>query len=510
MTRQPTVAPPRFERSPHPVPQPTTLRNQRRNGVPPIATLLESVDRTVPLPPPPPPVPHSRNYYNLEQRERELRESLEGLHAQAARLRRDAQDFIRTSSEQQDDTWTPTERRTLLETARAAQSHRPGLQRNRSRGSAQPARVISVFPLSAGPPFGEPQLGGEPSESHAQDAHDHTPRTVLPTPPLDQSELDGDSLFVPEHERNSGRPPHPLSRSWLSRMWRPDSPVDGLGDRNQSPSPLPQDTWEIMEATIEPDATLPSAESSFAAPAATNSFAFSNDTTITEPDRDTSSGSSRRQSTEDNADTQSDSASSVDAGDVPCTEDEDMSEAESFARDMYHHEAQSQEGRVRIAVHGAHMQRWLAPERTPTEVDIGFRLIEQALASNESRERLIAIRGEEAIRGMARLRGLPEEPHSPPAGTTSHDPPSAHPVSPPLDVALNEIDSDDEAFQHTRRVVQRLAQRQDVPDDWWMSMGITSLMPGRQRRRSPDGVRRADMASPRVRSGRIERGNARL
>ncbi|KAM0715277.1 hypothetical protein Q7P37_008775 [Cladosporium fusiforme] len=504
--------PPRLEheRSPPPVPLPTTLRNQRRNGVPPISTLLESVDRSVPLPPPPPPVPHSRHYYSLEQRERELRDSLEDLHAQAARLRRDAQDFIQTSSEQHDQPWTATERRTLLETARAAQLHRPALQLSRSVDASQAARVLSIF--EARQPTEEPR--DEPSESHTQE---HTPRTVLPTPPLEQSEQDGDSLFVPDHERTSSRPLHPLSRSW-----RPESPIDGLGDRNQSPSPLPQDTWEIMEATIEPDATLPSAESSFSAlPAANSSFASSNETAITEPERDTSSGSSRRRSTGDgDTNTPGDSASSVDAEDNPCTEEEDNEEAESFARDMFDHETEFGPGRRRIAIIQEQLRRSYSSERTPSEVEIGFRLIDEACETAGGRARLSMIIGEDGTHRMIRLRNplrrqQQRRRRNPPTGiTTSRDPPSAHPVSPPLgDISmLNDIDSDDENFQHTRRVVQRLAQREDVPDDWWMSMGITSLMPGngRQRRRSPDGVRRADMAAQRVRSGRVERGGSRL
>lgn len=430
----------------------------------------------------------------MDQRERELRDTLEDLSTRAERLQRHDRAFHgESSSEHHDDPWTESIRRTLLETARAGQTNRPSLH-----------SIISNLPLPTEPVSDEHQPTGESSESRA---HEHTPRTVLPTPPLDQSEPDNEDISTREDGFPITRPSHPLRVSW-----RPESPVNGLGDRNRSPSPLPQDAWEIMEATIEPDTTLPSTDSSFTAQPATSSFASSRDTAITEPEQDTSSGSSRRRSTEDDdADTQSDSATSIDAGDVPCTEDEDITEAESFARDMYYHEARTAEGRERIANLQAELRRQFAPGETPTDIDIGFRLADQAMHTPEGRARLFAITGDEADRFLGRSRSPPQQTQRPRQNvTTSRDPPSAHPVSPPLDVVLNEIDSDDESFQHTRRVVQRLAQRQDVPDDWWMSIGITPSMLGRQRRRSPDGVRRADMASQRVRSGRVERGNARL
>lgn len=480
------------------MPATISLRYSRRNGVPPISTLLESADRSVPLPPPPPPVPHSRNYYNLEQRERRLRDSLDDLHAQASRLRRDAQDFVQGNGDHRDDPWTETERRTLLETAAAAQLHRPGLRRSRTFNTQREPAHIAIS--------SEPHSAAEPSEHDRVEA----PRTVLPTPPLDQSEPDGDSLFLPEGGRATSRPLHPLSRSW-----RPDSPVNGLGDRNRSPTP--QDAWEIIETTIPPDAHLPSADSSFAPAAISFNSAASNDTTITEPERESASGSSRRRSREDedeeDDDTGSDSASSVDPDDLACTEEEYISEAENFARDMYYHEMQSPEGRARIARLHQQVNHRFAPDQTPTEVDIGFRLMHEAFDSDEGRERFYALHGDDAIHRLARFRE-PQSRGSPPRATTSHEPPLPNPVSPPLrdvsDALLNDLDSDEQDLDQMRRVARRLAQRDDVPDDWWMSMGLnSSIARPRQRRRSPDGVRRSDMIE-RTRGGRVDRGNSRL
>lgn len=517
--------PPRIERSPPPVPtQLASIRYSRRNGVPPIQSLLEHADRTLPLPPPPPPVPLSRNYYSLERRERELRDSLEELHAQAANLRRDAQDFIHGSSEHGSDPWTETERRTLLGTASAAQSRRPRLQRSRTRSTRSAANRESSETIRA-------QDGRQPrssilvEEGPAEPFAAILPRTLLPTPPLDQSEPDGDSLFMPDIRSAVSRPLHPLAHAW-----RVSSPgLNGLGDRDRSPTPT--DTWAIMETTIPPDTTFVSAESSFATVPATNSFASSNDTTITEPERESASGSSHQQSTEEREedDSDSDSSSSVD---IDCTDEEYIAQAESFAREMYYHEMSTPEGRARIFSNLPNSDRPVAP------IDMGFHLIDTALNTEEGRERVANLGGEDAIQRMVRFRddasrqtiaqarSPPYRPHSPPA--TSQDPPSANPVSPPSrrsareasDILINLEDGDEQQDLDTmRRVARRLATREEVPDDWWASMGLRlnpSIAQPRQRRRarSPDGVRRADMhierAIARVRGGRIDRGDARL
>lgn len=529
LTRDPTFVPPRFERSPPPGPRTasTVSRYSRRNGVPPIQSLLEHADRSLPLPPPPPPVPHSRHYYTLERRERELRDSLDQLHAQAANLRRSAQDFIRGASEEHDnDLWTEAERRTLLETASVAHSRRPGLQIHRSRGASRTADLEYV---DAGSSRDATRHLPRPSlldNAESESSVGVLPRTLLPTPPLDQSEPDGDSLFMPDNGSNPTRPMHPLSHAW-----QVSSPtLNGLGDRDRSPTP---DTWAIMETTIPPDTTFVSAESSFATNPATNSFASSNDTTITEPERESASGrrsteERRREENNDNSDGDSDSSIDID-----CTDEEYIAQAESFAREMYYHEMATPEGRARIFSNIPDADHLITP------VDVGFQLIDNALNTEEGRERVANLGGDDAIHRMVRFRdpaqrqtrtqtrSSPYRPHSPPA--TSQEPPSANPVSSPSrrstrevsDILINLEDGNDQQDLETmRRVARRLATREDVPDDWWASMGLRlnpSLAQPRQHRRrarSPDGVRRADMhverAIGRVRGGRIERGDARL
>lgn len=170
---------------------------------------------------------------------------------------------------------------------------------------------------------------------------------------------------------------HPLSNSW-----RPDSSVDGLGDRNRSPTPA--DGWEIMRTTITPDATLPSADSSFTSAAVSQSFGSNPGTTIVDPRHQSSSDDSRHNSSEGND--PSDSASSVDSDDgFVCDPTED------FAYDMYFHEMATAEGRDRVEAHQAYRRNEgnrFALAHEPLQVDLGFRLIEEALESPHGRERL--------------------------------------------------------------------------------------------------------------------------
>ena len=94
---------------------------------------------------------------------------------------------------------------------------------------------------------------------------------------------------------------------------------------------------------------------------------------------------------------------------------------------------------------------------------------------------------------------------------TSRDAPEPHPVSPPSarserDIGDALLSGDEGDLDAMRRVVQRLAQREDVPDEWWMSMGL-NLSRTRARSRSPRGVDRAASEQRAVRTGRITRIN---
>lgn len=266
--------------------------------------------------------------------------------------------------------------------------------------------------------------------------------------------------------------------------------------------------------------------------------------------------------------------------------------ADSFLQ--WYYEMRSPEGRARIARHEdireVHGNRF-AHEGEPARVDIGFRLIEEALESDEGRQRVLQIRhdapenlehfntlisvsrrardeGEARDRRIRNMSGSqppsprPDlyndqvlnaieaanqqtqeylrvfrsqtqqlSPSSPPPEyevpsssvpdldtATSLDGPQPHPVSPPSqrserDVSDALLSGDVQDLDSMRRVIERIAQRDDVPDSWWMSMGL-NLSRTRPRELSPE-LRRLDTHSlrtetNRVRYGRIDRGSSRL
>lgn len=422
-------------------------------------------------------------------------------------------------------------------------------------------------------------------------------RAALPTPPHDESG-EGDTLFVPEDQpttlrrTSSIRRRHPLSRSW-----RPDSPLNGLGDRNRSPTPA--DNWELMRQTITPDATLPSADSSFTSAAASRSFTSNNSasTSRSDPDYTASSNNSRRNSQED------ESVSSVDPDNLVCDDDE-IAATTAFAEHVFRHEQCTHEGRTRIARHSADLeveQNRYAHRNDQRTVEIGFRLIDEALNTPEGRIRVFslseslpsdirhnlsswingthrnseedieqrrthlahinnddlpspsqtrypdnarnAVRQQvhsffrrftadetlsasqrEAMRMAERTSPPPRyEPLSiQPEVRISQDEPEAHPVaslptsrpvSPPSarserDVADALLSGDEGDMRAIRRIVETLAQRDNVPQELWMSMGLNlsrTRARSRSRSRSATPLTDIDRAVQRVRAGRIER-----
>jgi hypothetical protein len=554
--REPSINfPPRFERSPPPSVGFNGLRQGRQSEnrtVPPVATLLESADTRNALPPPSTANRTSAQARRMEllARERELRESIDELHTAASRLQNQQRNVD-------------------------AEVDLPHEWQNWS--ARQRAEWLMVHPEF------EVDVESDPPRI-IRFNRDINLRSTLPTPPHDESP-DQDSLFVPDTTSDRRRL-HPLSNSW-----RPDSPINGLGDRNRSPTP--GDGWEVMRTTIAPDARLPSAESSFTSAAVARSFQ-------TETDASSSSANSRHTSQQG---ARSESVSSIDPDDLVCTEEDRAREAE-FAASLYQQEMQSTEGLRRVNMvldmYREEGTRRFADIDESEPVEIGFRLMHEAFESEDGRQRLerLALQMNEYSneRDLAHLaqrtisrrwdterrtRGAhidddgPPSPHpdrystntraavreasaqvhdyfsrvtadsltggassqdratSPPPRyeplartdvdtVISRDPPVAHPVSPPSarserDVSEALLSGTESDLEPMRRIVERLAARDDVPEEWWMSMGL-NLSRTRARSRSParrhdqlDDVAAATMAAgDRVRSGRIERGNWRL
>ena len=398
LPREATVLPPPFGQSAGNTAPPSRRISHIHRGVPPIETLLESaragdserLSAAAAAAPPPPPVPDSRNYYDedlamLESRDYDMRSSVIRLEETARRIDERTQALRRRVGDV-DNEESRLARRLVAESSRQVRLAEALVGRSARR-----------------------------EESRLR----WSPRGI-PTPPLSTSEPDGDGLFVPEGPDRATRPSHhPLRNSWTT----PQSPVDGLGDRIRSPTPQ-GDGWEVMRTTITPDATLPSADSSFtSAVAANHSFA----STILAPQDQAASSTTTSTSNPATTTTStpsspraSSSASSVDLAEaeadaLACDSDSDSASSSTssthqstpnpslLARAMFALEDSAPAGRARIAAHTLARSRTgnrfgLAHE--PPLIDLGLRLIEEALADPAGRERLSA------------LRAQPELPHS--------------------------------------------------------------------------------------------------
>lgn len=614
--REPSRLPPRFERSPPPS---VGFRGDTR-GVPSISTLLEAAGgrqaaqnerdtrdairsgRSLP----PPPVPESRNYWEED--------------ASTGRSRRRYHEYMELGAERQRQhprqlrqptltgSWNGHRGLPMVEITEDTESDEnralrrsPTHPANRDDDPPQPMHTIVLNP-------GEPlRILRSPEPMHRHDPPqpgdgEDTRRSTLPTPPHEQSAED--SLFTSDSDtitvnRPTIRRAHPLSNAW-----RPDSPINGLGDRIRSPAS--EDGWEIMRTTITPDESLPSAESSFASAAASRSFNDSSSSTqLTEPSRD--STENPENSGEDCEDSEEDQI---------CTEEEALT-SERFAENVYYHEMRTPEGRQRIAHHQSVREQdgnRFALATEPARVDIGFRLIEEALESEEGRTRVLSTRysstedrshyqdmlhttrrlrerqlrerrarqsesaaepappapeqyGQEIRDAVHETRGQISDyfrrftadalgsvhasaltatrTRSPPPqyqarpvdgplsddGTddpadawqaeVSRDGPQAHPVSPPAARSEREVSEalmsgDVQDLDSMRRIVERLAARDDVPEEWWMSMGLNlSRSQPRDARHSNGRIGDNSASESRVRSGRVsrsanDRGSARL
>ncbi|TKA68301.1 hypothetical protein B0A55_10867 [Friedmanniomyces simplex] len=312
---------------------------------------------------------------------------------------------------------------------------------------------------------------------------------------------------------------------------------------------------------------------------------------MAQPEHASSSSDSRRDSSGD--DSQSDSVSSVDPDDLVCDDEhENIASAEGMAEYMFEYEDGTGDGRQRIAemllLRDREGNRFALAHES-ARIDVGFRLIEDALETEEGRDRLIQVgvlaRSEDPDEPLF-LRD-PEEPRrrpyslsrtrrnqitddEPPAPNpaqygeesraaaqeasaqvhdyfrqytadvlqarsrspppryeplashpdvetfTSRDEPQPQPVSPPSQRSRTEVvdallSGDEADLGAMRRVVERLARRADVPEEWWSSIGL-NLSRTRPRARSPViGENRHDAAAGgRVRTGRVERRNSRL
>ncbi|EKG21528.1 hypothetical protein MPH_01122 [Macrophomina phaseolina MS6] len=277
-----------------------------------------------------------------------------------------------------------------------------------------------------------------------------------------------------------------LPSSSLRQSWSPSGNIDGLGDRERSLSP-PTDPWETMLTTITPDTQLPSADSSFTAASA--SFSASNnsqDGSDSSRAESTSSPStqitvpSRRQSPDESASLLPQRA---------CDTDDDMSGNDTEGEERSEmNRARANARRYRTYTSGYRQPQDAPPSRDPDAYHSSVR--------SRSRDATNFVRNYFAFaeRGSSSAR-------SSPAATSRSPPPSQIrieilPRVPRLHRENSSgaersvenrrdsaVGSDSPSLGHMdpelesmRDILAELARRNDVPQDFWISAGLTPPM----------------------------------
>lgn len=324
LAREATGLPPRFERSPPPSVGFNGSQRGESRGVPPISNLLEAADRSSF----PPPVPESRNFAadliagdDDDSDDRARRRFAARRRLQERDLRRNRQNMRgpREGAMNMMDAQQPTV---------SASWREPDGPLIAPASPTPPSAPLYTIVASPGEMLRVVPSPGRSDDEYRPQSPDFAAarRHTLPTPPLDVSGPEDGPLIqdVDVAQPQTNRRSHPLSSTW--RIGSPS--INGLGDRNRSPTPA--DGWEIIRTTITPDETLPSTDSSFASSAVGRSFnAPTTDTQITEPDV-SSSGHSRGNSSVEN---RAESTPSTNLDDLACTDD-DLYNTEAFASDM--------------------------------------------------------------------------------------------------------------------------------------------------------------------------------
>ncbi|OSS51471.1 hypothetical protein B5807_03590 [Epicoccum nigrum] len=266
----------------------------------------------------------------------------------------------------------------------------------------------------------------------------------------------------------------PLPSSSLRESWSPVSPVDGLGDRERSNSVSSTSStnlpWQTFLHTVVPDPVPPTAESSFASSAASASFAASSSrasssnsnsaasllTHVTVPSRRPSAGAVRRRG-EELSGTLARACESSDEGDSTASDTDEEAATNTLSR--------------------RRMRPSYFADEPPSPRRYGRSVMEQGLdARRYIRSYYSHERTPDPFSTLWQTDGPPRSPE--PQGeegprqeadsfaTTVVDddaPPSTAGLASPLDQELRDA----------RNILERLARRGDVGDDFWASVGLT-------------------------------------
>ncbi|KAJ9642311.1 hypothetical protein H2199_004691 [Coniosporium tulheliwenetii] len=311
----------------------------------------------------------------------------------------------------------------------------------------------------------------------------------------------------PAHRRR-----RPLPSSSLRESWSPATTVNGLGDRERSFSPGDDnlaDNWDAMHSTVAPDPLEPSADSSFTSAAASASFS------ATTRHSNNSSRSSRRSGSgsASSARTHITVPSDVERYAWTVTQVCDTSEDGGSETEADEGEAgispRSRNPMRQVLLEERRMRRRLEvaeqavlerpPRREPVRYSAGTRerseeageavrgyygrggeyaLMEtrtqlDELESREERSREIeaevhqvALR-EELRSQLAERRRLEEERRALEEENEQLQP--QQPLTQTFDPELEEM----------RSLLERIARRDDIPEEWWMSVGLVPSLPRR-------------------------------
>lgn len=311
------------------------------------------------------------------------------------------------------------------------------------------------------------------------------------SPYTDQSAARSDTTSAPEddHESSDNNPvafpplrrmgrrtiaDGPLPSSSLRESWSPEPRLDGLGDRNRSVSPFDDQLhWDSFLTTVVDDPVAPTAASSFASAAASASFtnshsssragssnsAASSQTHLTVPSRRPSPPQQdqflRACDTSDN-DTASD------------TEEEDTDVRVPMRRPHAEHGRDRGDFSSSTAPRRRIRPSYFSNEPPMQDAErYSLRVIDRSRDASDfihnyyNRANWRNAHTEETQRpAMPQLDGPADEP----ANTSEAEtPPLVRTDSTPLDQELRDA----------RSLLERLASREDISDDFWASVGLT-------------------------------------
>jgi hypothetical protein len=264
----------------------------------------------------------------------------------------------------------------------------------------------------------------------------------------------------------------PLPPTSLRESWSPDSYIDGievssrangLGDREHSLSPEPE--WDTMLTTIQPDTSLPSADSSFTTAAA--SASFSNSNSSSRSGSANSASSSRTHLTV---------PSLLNEEEIACVYSDSGSDTEADGEDHGH------SGNVQSQTHFAslrdatrprmgHFRRSFQDRTIPTlrrsQTQSPTSPPESPRMDGVSLHRRTRRRDRDARRFMHSYRSFTSRAGSR-EGSVGGGSAAAS-----FGSSLSETVQMDPDLEQMRSVLGRLARREDIPEEFWMSAGLT-------------------------------------